>query len=316
MYYEIDSTGGTRVDLILLRRSFDVAAGLEWLGWFWKSCEQTWKLRSHFCHFSRLKRQLQSARLCKKHAGLQVGSGQEQQGNRIGVASRMWHGSAESAHEGILGFHHFLLPSLLGLVCPGTFGARGGHQHGHVWESTLPTRRQPQAGGLPKVQVTQDRQSVLPVRQEWWHQSHRLQSRATGHFSEWDCRREDAVPTGGAGGLCLHPGNWVQRHHRKCRSGCCGIDHFRTHRTWHVVGAIWACECPIRPDDLWSFLGCNGCSHYSALELHLDPLLHWVRRSGMNPRQSQSWVKRYLNGPWLRTNIIVPRCGTDHGQCV
>ena len=23
-------------------------------------------------------------------------------------------------------------PSLLGLVCPGTFGARGGHQHGHV----------------------------------------------------------------------------------------------------------------------------------------------------------------------------------------
>ena len=85
-----------------------------------------------FVIFSRLKRQLQSARLRKKHAGLQVGSGQEQQGNRIGVASRMWHGSAESAHEGILGFHHFLLPSLLGLVCPGTFGARGGHQHGHV----------------------------------------------------------------------------------------------------------------------------------------------------------------------------------------
>ena len=28
----LDSTGGTRVDLILLRRSFDVAAGLEWLG--------------------------------------------------------------------------------------------------------------------------------------------------------------------------------------------------------------------------------------------------------------------------------------------
>ena len=118
-------------------------------------------LRSHFYHFSRLKRQLQSARLRKKHAGLQVGSGQEQQGNRIGFDSRMWHGSAESAHEGILGFHHFLLPSLLGLVCPGTFGARGGHQHGHVRESTLPTRRQPQAGGLPEVQVTQDRQSVL-----------------------------------------------------------------------------------------------------------------------------------------------------------
>ncbi len=32
MYYKIDSTGGTRVDLILFRRSFDVAAGLEWLG--------------------------------------------------------------------------------------------------------------------------------------------------------------------------------------------------------------------------------------------------------------------------------------------
>ncbi len=55
---------------------------------------------------------------------------------------------------------------LLGLVCPGTFGARGGHQHGHVRESTIPTRRQPQAGGLPEVQVTQDRKSVLPVRQE------------------------------------------------------------------------------------------------------------------------------------------------------
>ena len=134
----------------------------------WQSCEQTRKLRSHFCHFSRLTRQLQSACLRKKHAGLQVGSGQEQQGNRIGVASRMWHGSAESAHEGILGFHHFLLPSLLGLVCPGTFGARGGHQHGHVWESTLSTRRQPQAGGLPEVQVTQDRQSVLPVRRFWF----------------------------------------------------------------------------------------------------------------------------------------------------
>ena len=30
--YEIDSTGGTRVDLILLRGSFDATAGLEWLG--------------------------------------------------------------------------------------------------------------------------------------------------------------------------------------------------------------------------------------------------------------------------------------------
>ena len=89
-------------------------------------------LRSHFYHFSRLKRQLQSARLRKKHAGLQVGSGQEQQGNRIGVASRMWHGSAESAHEGILGFPISFFLAFLGWFALAPLALEVAHQHGHV----------------------------------------------------------------------------------------------------------------------------------------------------------------------------------------
>eukprot|EP00435_Cladocopium_sp_Y103_P070383 s534_g35.t1 len=70
----------------------------------------------------------------------------------------------------------------------------------------------------------------------------------------------------------------VQRNDRKCGGGSCGIDHFCAHCA-RIVGAIWACKCPIRPDDLWSFLGRDGCSHFSSLELHLDPLLHWAGAS-------------------------------------
>ena len=57
---------------------------------------------------------------------------------------------------------------LLGLVCSGTFGARGGYQHVHVRinSKSLPTRRQPEASGLPEVQVTFYRENILPIRQE------------------------------------------------------------------------------------------------------------------------------------------------------
>ena len=61
--------------------------------------------------------------------------------------------------------------------------------------------------------------------------------------------------------------------------GSSGIHHLCSHCTWHIAGAIWSCERAIRPADLWSFLGGHGGSHFSPMELHLDPILHWLCRS-------------------------------------
>ena len=94
-----------------------------------------------------------------------------------------------------------------------------------------------------------------------------------------DRRGADAVPTWGVGQMRLHNRNWLQRHNCKCRGGSSGIHHLCSHCTWHIAGAIWSCERAIRPADLWSFLGGHGGGHFSSMELHLDPILHWLCRS-------------------------------------
>ena len=81
----------------------------------------------------------------------------------------------------------------------------------------------------------------------------------------------------------------MQGHDCECRGGICGIHNLFSHCTWHIVGAIWSCECAIRPADLWSFLGGHGCGHYSSMELQYTLIRFFIGCAGATFVTNQFW---------------------------
>ena len=151
-----------------------------------------------------------------------------------------------------------------------------------IWDQN----RQIQGGAsyetsILEVQVSEDRRSLLSVRhhQEFWWRPNRLRRSALSPKHHWNCGGEEEVPTQHSFQLCLHGRNQLQPHHRKCGCRSCGFNNLRAHRPWKPPGTIWTSERASRSLIFRSFLGCNGCVHFSTLELHCDKVLHWLCRS-------------------------------------
>ena len=152
---------------------------------------------------------------------------------------------------------------------------------GQCENQLYPPASNPYATSVPEVQEPQEWPSPTASTAQWKNSDGKLNRLSTCacRQADWDRRGADAVPTWGVGQMCLHNRNWLQRHYCKCRGSSSGIHHLCSHCTWHIAGAIWSCERAIRPADLWSFLGGHGGGHFSSMELHLDPILHWLCRS-------------------------------------